>query len=125
LNLDPDGGVKDLRFLGVIALSFGWTNLFATPMMAAAWGAALALAGGPLLWRLLNYQPVTRRALLRAAWTFVATGCWITFGTGAINAYEHGLISLPMSIFAVAVLFAVVAGGSRLIERWYPERAPP
>jgi hypothetical protein len=122
LNLDPDGDVKDLRFLGVIALSFDWTSLFATPIVAAAWGVALALAGGPLLWRFLNYRPVTRRARLHAAWNFVATGCWIMFGIGAINAYERGLISLPMSIFAVAVLFAVVAGGSHLMQRWYPER---
>jgi hypothetical protein len=124
LNLDPGGGVKDLRFLGVIALSFGWTSLFVTPMMAATWGVALALAGGPLLWRFLSYRPVTRRALLHAAWNFVATGCWMTFGNGAINAYERGLISLPVSIFAEAVLFAVVACGSLLMERWYPERGP-
>jgi hypothetical protein len=124
LNLDPDGGVKDLRFLGVIALSFGWTSLFATPMAAAMWGVAFAFAGGPLLWRFLSYRPVTRRALLHAAWNFFATGCWMTFGNGAINAYERGLISLPMGIFAVAVLFAVVAGGSHLMERLYPERGP-
>jgi hypothetical protein len=92
--------------------------------MAAAWGLALALAGGPLLWRFLNYRPVTRRACLRAALNFIATGCWITFGVGAINAYERGLISLPMSIFAVAALFAIVAGGSHLMARCYPERAP-
>jgi hypothetical protein len=48
----------------------------------------------------------------------------MTFSTGAINAYERGLISLPMSIFAVAVLFTVVAGGSHLMERCYPERRP-
>ena len=90
----------------------------------AHWDLALALAGGPLLWKFLNYRPVTRRALLRAALNFIATGCWITFGVAAINAYERGLISLPTSIFAVAALFAVVAGGSHLMERWYPERGP-
>ena len=97
MNLDPGGGVKDLRFPEVIALSFGWTDLFATPMLAAAWGFALTIAGGPLLWSFLNYRPVTRRALLLAAWKFIATGCWITVGTGTINAYERGLISLPVS----------------------------
>jgi hypothetical protein len=48
----------------------------------------------------------------------------MTFGNSAINAYERGLISLPMSIFAVVVLFAVVAGGSHVMERCYPEGAP-
>jgi hypothetical protein len=124
LNLNRDGRVRDLRFPGAIALSFGWADLFATPMLAAAWGFALALPGGPLLWSFLNCRPVTRRALIRAALNFIATGCWFTFGTGAINAYEHGLISLPMSMLAVAALFAVAAGGSLVMERCYPERAP-
>jgi hypothetical protein len=124
LNLDPDGGVKDPSFLGVIALAFGSTSLFPAAMMVAVWGGALAIAGGPLLWRFLSYRPVTRRAFLHGAWNFVAIGCWITFGNGVINAYERGFTPLPLSIFAVAVLFAGLVGGSYLMGRWYPEKGP-
>jgi len=92
--------------------------------LAALWGIALALAGGRLLLRLLNYQPVTRRAFLHATWNFVAIGCWGTFCSGPWGAYERGLISPPMSIFAVIALFALLTGISVLIGLWYPEKEP-
>ncbi|MGL9618465.1 hypothetical protein QRQ56_10720 [Bradyrhizobium sp. U531] len=48
------------------------------------------------------------------------TGGWLTFGSVAINAYEHGLISLPVSILAVACMFAGATGSTFLIERRCP-----
>jgi hypothetical protein len=87
-------------------------------MLVLVWVFALAIAGGPLLWRFLNYRPVTRCAVLRGVANVVATGSWLTFGTAAINAHERGLISMSTTILAVASLFAVVAGGSFLIGRW-------
>jgi len=105
-------------------LSSTWTDLFATPIVAVAWCGVFVLAGGQLLLRFLNYRPVTRRAVLHAAWNFVAGGCWITFGTAAISAQERGLISLPASILAVAALMAVAAGGTHLMMRWYPDDEP-
>ncbi len=112
---------KTCVFFGVVYLSSGWTSLFDPSILAAIWALALAIGGGPLLWRFLNYRPVTRNAVLNAAWNFVATGCWFTFGNGAINAHERGMISLPMSILAVALLFVVAAGGSLLMQRWCPD----
>jgi hypothetical protein len=106
----------------VFSLSSGWTSLFDPSILAAIWALALAIGGGPLLWRFLNYRPLTRNAVLHAAWNFVATGCWFTFGNAAINAHERGMTSLPMSILAVALLLVVVAGGSLLMQRWCPDR---
>ena len=105
-------------------MSADFTSLFPIPALIFTWALGLALAGGPLLWRFLNRRPVTRRALLHAAWNFVATGCWITFGNGAMDAQKRGLLSLPVSILIVAVLFAAFAGGSHLLERWHPEAGP-
>ncbi|WP_246668811.1 hypothetical protein [Bradyrhizobium sp. UNPF46] len=99
------------------ALSPGLIDLFHIPTLIYAWAFTLALMAGPLLLKFLNEEPVTRCAVLQAAASFIMTGCWLTFGSAAINAYEHGLISLPMSILAVACMFAAAAGSSFLIER--------
>jgi hypothetical protein len=42
----------------------------------------------------------------------IGSGCWLTFGTAVINARQRGLISLPTSILAVALLFAAVVAPS-------------
>jgi len=105
-------------------LSSGWISLFDVPMLAALWATMLAIAGGPLLWRFLAYRPVTWSAVLEAAWHLVAVGCWFTFGNGAINAYKRGLISLPTSVLAVALLFAGLAGGSLVLARRHTNRRP-
>ncbi|MBR1131948.1 hypothetical protein [Bradyrhizobium iriomotense] len=90
-------------------------------MLIVVWAFALAFGGGPLLLRFLNYQPVTRCAVVQAVSNVVATGCWMTFGTAAISAFERGLIALSTSILVVAGLFAVVTGGTFLIARWCPD----
>jgi len=100
------------------------TGLFDVPFLILIWALTLAFTGGPLLWRFLNYKPVTRCAVVQAAANVVASGCWFTFGTAAINAFERGLISLPISILAVALVFAGVAGGSFLISWWCPDEQP-
>ena len=105
-------------------MSTGLTSLFHIPTLILIWIATLATAGGPLLWRFLNYRPVTRCAFVQAVSNFVATGCWLTFGTAVMSAFEHGLISVFTSILAVAFLFAGVAGGSFLITRWCPDEQP-
>lgn len=98
------------------------TSLFHVPTLILIWAFTLAFAGGPLLWKFLNYNPVTRCAVVQAVSNLVASGCWLTFGTAAINAFERGLISLRMSVLAVALLFAAVAGGSFLVARWCPDQ---
>lgn len=105
----------------VFAVFSSLTSLFYVPTLILVWIFTLAFAGGPLLWRFLNYRPVTRRAVVQAVSNIVATGCWLTFGTAAIAAYERGLISLSTSILAVALMFAGAAGGSALIARWCPD----
>lgn len=104
-----------------MTLSASSTSLFDGPFLIVIWAFTLAFAGGPLLWRFLNYKPVTRCVVLQAASKALGTGCWLTFGTAAINAFERDLISLPVSILAVALLFAAVAGSSFLIVRWCPD----
>ncbi|WBL81609.1 hypothetical protein I3J27_14745 [Bradyrhizobium xenonodulans] len=108
----------------MLALSTSLVGLFHIPTLILAWIFTLAIAGGPLLWRFLNYTPVTRCAVVQAVSNFVATGCWLTFGSAAMNAHERGLISLFTSILAVAFLFAGAAGGSHLIARWCPDEQP-
>ncbi|PDT91043.1 hypothetical protein CO669_06805 [Bradyrhizobium sp. Y36] len=98
-------------------MSPGLIDLFHIPTLILAWAFTLALTAGPLLLKFLNDEPVARCAVLQAAASFITTGCWLTFGSAAINAHEHGLISLPMSILAVACMFAAAAGSSFLIER--------
>ncbi|MBB4370309.1 hypothetical protein GGD63_003104 [Bradyrhizobium sp. cir1] len=96
-------------------------SLLDLPILIVVWAFALAFGGGPLLLRFLNYKPVARCAVVQAVSHVVAIGCWLTFGTAAINAFERGLIALSTSILVVACLFAVVAGGSFLIARWCPD----
>ena len=105
-------------------LSSSLTSLFDGPFLILIWALTLAFAGGPLLWRFLNYRPVTRCAVVQAASNAVGSGCWFTFGTAAIDAFQRGLISLPISILAVTLLFAAVAGSSLLIARWCPDEQP-
>jgi len=100
------------------------TSLFHIPTLIVAWTFMLAIAGGPLLWRFLKYEPVTWCAAVQPVTNFVATGCWLTFGTAAITAHQRGLISLPASILVVALLFACGVGSSYLIARWCPEEQP-
>jgi hypothetical protein len=108
----------------VIALSSDWTSSFTTTSLTLTWALVLALTGGPLLRKYLNSHPVSRRELLHAAWNLVAKGCWITLGNCAVDAQKQGLISEPMTILIVAVLFGAFAGGAHLLERWYPETEP-
>ncbi|KYG20539.1 hypothetical protein SE92_09880 [Bradyrhizobium sp. AT1] len=97
------------------------TDLFHVPTLILGWVFALAVTCGPLLLKFLNYQPVRRCAVLQAVSSFVATGCWLTFGTAAISAHEHGLISLLSSVLVVACLLASAAASSFLIVRWCPD----
>ena len=97
------------------------TSLFHIPTLILTWTFTLAIAGGPLLWRFLNYEPVTRCGFVQAVANFVATGCWLTFGSAAMTAHQRGLISLPVSILAMAFLLGGAAGSSFLIARWCPE----
>ena len=106
------------------ALSSSLTSLFHIPTLILIWVFTLALAGGPLLWRFLNYQPVTRCAFVQAVANAIGSGCWLTFGTAVMTAHQRGLISLPVSILAVAFMLAGAAGSSFLIERWCPEEQP-
>ncbi|WP_298244191.1 hypothetical protein [uncultured Bradyrhizobium sp.] len=101
----------------MFALFPGLIDLFHIPTLILAWAFTLALTAGPLLLKFLNDEPVTRCAVLQAVASFITTGCWLAFGSAAINAYERGLVSLPMSILAVACMFAAGAGSSFLIER--------
>lgn len=102
------------------ALSASLIDLFHIPTLILAWVFTLALTAGPVLLTFLNNEPVTRCAVLQAAASFIMTGGWLTFGSAAINAYEHGLISLPLSILAVACMFAGATGSTFLIERRCP-----
>jgi len=100
------------------------TGLFDGPFLLLIWASTLVFAGGPLLWKFLNYKPVTRCAAMQAAANFVTSGCWLTFGSAAMNAHQRGLISWPTSILAVALMFAGAAGGQFLIARWCPDEQP-
>jgi len=106
-------------------LSSDWNNLFPPGWLVLIWVVlVLAISGGPLLWRFLNYRSVAPRALLHASWTFVAMFFGVPFANGTITAYERGLISLPVCILVVAAVFGVLAGGNILMARWYPETDP-
>ena len=107
-----------------MTLSSSLTSLFDGPFLILIWIFTFAIAGGPLLLKFLNYRPVTRCAVLHAVAKVVTTGCWLTFGTAAMNAHERGLISVFTSILAVAFVFAAAAGGSLLIARWCPDEQP-
>ncbi|MBW7967799.1 hypothetical protein [Bradyrhizobium sp. BR 10289] len=107
-----------------MTLSSSLTSLFDAPFVIAIWTLTPFVVGGPLLLRFLNYKPVTRCAVVQTLTKVLGTGCWLTFGTVAIKAFEHGLISLPISNLAVALLFTVTAGSSFLIERWCPDEQP-
>ncbi|WP_375309679.1 hypothetical protein WHZ77_20955 [Bradyrhizobium sp. A5] len=98
------------------------SSLFHVPTLILAWIATLAIAGGPLLWRFLNYRPVTRCEILQAVANVVATGSWLTLGLAAINAHERGLISVFTSVLVMAFLFAGAAGASSLSARWCPDK---
>jgi hypothetical protein len=100
------------------------TSLFHIPTLILIWVFTLAFAGGPLLWRFLNYQPVTRCAFVQAVANAIGSGCWMTFGTAAMTAHERGLISLPAGVLAVAFMLAGAAGSSFLIARLCPEEQP-
>jgi hypothetical protein len=102
-------------------VSSGLTSLFHLPTLILAWISAFAFAGGPLLWKFLNYRPVTRCAVVQAVSNAIATGCWLTLGIATIAANERGLISTPTSVVAMALLLAVAAGSSTLIARWCPD----
>lgn len=97
------------------------TSLFDVPFLIVLWAFTLVFSGGPLLVKFLNYKPVTRCAVVQAAVNVLGSGCWLTFGSATINAFERGLISLPVSILTVALLLAVVAGSSFLAARWCPD----
>ncbi|MGY8709367.1 hypothetical protein RAD16_26790 [Bradyrhizobium sp. 18BD] len=105
-------------------MSSSFADLFDMPLLTLIWVFMLAFAGGPLLWKFLNYRPVTRCAVVQAAANFVGSGCWLTFGTAAMTAHQRGLISLPTSILLVASVLACAAGSSFLIERWCPDEQP-
>ncbi|WP_157195714.1 hypothetical protein [Bradyrhizobium sp. YR681] len=102
-------------------MSSSFTSLLHVPTLVIAWIFTLVFAGGPLLWKFLNYRPVTRCALVQAVLNVVATGSWLTLGMAVIAAQEHGLISTPTSVLAMALLLAVAAGSSTLIARWCPD----
>ena len=89
------------------------------PTLILVWIATLAIAGGPLVWR-LNYRPVTRCEILQGVANLVATGSWLTLGIAAVNAHERGLISVLTSIFAMAFLLAGAGCSSLLIARLCP-----
>jgi len=107
-----------------MTLSSSLTSLFDIPFVIAIWASTPVVVGGPLILRFLNYKPVTRCAVVQTITNVLGTGCCLTFGTAAISAFERGLITLPVSILAVALLFAVTAGSSFLIERWCPDEQP-
>jgi len=102
-------------------LSTDLTSLFHVPTLILVWIATLAIAGGPLLWRFLNYRPVRRSEILQGVANLVTTGSWLTLGIAAINAHERGLISVLTSIVAMAFLLAGVGGSSLLIARLCPD----
>ena len=102
-------------------MSSSLAELFDMPTLILLWVFTLALAGGPLLWKFLNYQPVTRCAFVQAVANAIGSGCWLTFGTAVMTAHQRGLISLPVSILAVAFLLTGAASSSFLIARWCPE----
>ena len=112
----------------MLVLSSDWpsflTSFFLDPILALLCVFWLAVAFGPLLLKFLNYRPVTWRAVVHAAWNFVAVGCWITFGNLAWDASKSRLISPPLAILIEVALFAVVVGGLHLLARWYPEEVP-
>lgn len=102
-------------------MSSSLTDLFHVPTLIYGWVFALAVTCGPLLLKFLNYQPVTRCAVVQAVSSFVVTLGWLTFGAAAISAQERGLISLLSSILVVACLLAGAAASSFLIARWCPD----
>ncbi len=102
-------------------LSSIFFSLFDGPFLILVWALTLAFTGAPLLWRFLNYKPVSRCAVVQAMSNLVASGCSFTFGSAAMTAHARGLIALPTAIIAVALLLATVAGGSFLIARWCPD----
>ena len=109
-------------------MSFDWTSLFTSPALVRTlltnWAIWLVLLGGPLVWKLLKGQPVTRHAWLRAAWSVVAIGCVVAFGNAAFDAGKQGLMSIPACILLLAGVFAAYAGSTHLLDRWYPEERP-
>lgn len=107
-----------------MTLSSSLTSLFDIPFLIAIWALTPVVVGGPLLLRFLNYKPVTRCAVVQTVAKVLGTGCWLTFGTAAINASERGMISLPVSILTMALLITAAAGSSFLIERWCPDQQP-
>ncbi|MEJ0074898.1 MAG: hypothetical protein WDO17_05555 [Alphaproteobacteria bacterium] len=88
----------------------------------SAYAIPAALWGIPLLWRYINRQPLTRRQMMHAAWTIVATGCWILFGNIAFDAYRQGTITQPTAIVSAVVVTAFVIGSMHLFDRRYPEQ---
>lgn len=108
----------------VLAVPSSFASLFHVPTLILAWIFTLALVGGPLVLKFLNYRPVTRCAVVQAMSNVVVTGCWLALGMAAIAAHEHGLISTPTSILAMASLLAVAAGSSALIARWCSDEQP-
>lgn len=102
-----------------------WTSLIDLQLLVLVWASVLAMEGGPLLWRFLNYQPVTRCAVLLAVSNAVGSGCGMMFCFAVINARERGLISLFTTVLALAILFGSLIGRSFLIARWGRSRRDP
>ena len=98
-----------------------WDQVATIWLIAGSLFIALLLAGGPLLWAYVRHRPVTHGAVVQAVWLFVGGSCWLIVGNGAIAARERGLISLPVTIIVVALLFAFVAGVGHLLKRRYPD----
>jgi hypothetical protein len=97
-----------------------WLDVFSISMLAWSWALALAPTGGPLLWKFLSHRPVTQRALVSAAWNFLAMGTWITVGNGLVAGRERGMISGVGCSALILALFVILAGVAHVLERRYP-----
>jgi hypothetical protein len=82
--------------------------------------ALLIAAGGPL-WAFLSHRPVSRRALVHAAWRFVGICVWVVIVSAAQKAHGLGLISLATCVVTIAGTLAACVGGDALLARYYPE----